>query len=109
MKDVAGTAEISSYIDYYNDREVIRTETNFMDATGRSVAAEISEKYADTGEPTGAGGQSRWTAIEKYESDGLTPNPKWEAMEAEFFLDCVRPFHDRCHVVTQNYKYFFYI
>ena len=65
LGSVAGTAEISSSIDYYYDREVIRTETNFMDATGRSVAAEISETYADTGEPTGAGGQSRWTVIHK--------------------------------------------
>ena len=65
-------------------RDVIHVATSFKDMTGRHVGNEISQTYADTGEPTGVAGQSRWTVIEKYESDGVTLNPKWVAMEDEF-------------------------
>ena len=87
LGSVVGTAEIVTSTHPQgnpDDRDVIHVATSFKDMTGRHVGNEISQTYADTGEPTGVTGQSRWTVIEKYESDGVTLNPKWVAMEAEF-------------------------
>ena len=84
LGSVVGTAEIVTSTHPHDDRDVIHVATSFKDMTGRHVGNEISQTYADTGEPTGVTGQSRWTVIEKYESDGVTLNPKWVAMEAEF-------------------------
>ena len=86
LGSVVGTAEINIHTNPdHTGRDVIHVATSFKDVTGRHVGHEISETYADTDEPTGVTGQSRWTVIEKYESDGVTPNPKWVMMVDEFF------------------------
>ena len=81
---VVGTSEIVTSTHPHDGRDVIHVATSFKDVTGRHVGHEISETYADTGEPTGVTGQSRWMVIEKYESDGVTQDPKWVMMEEEF-------------------------
>ena len=81
LGSVVGTAEIVTSTHPHDDRDVIHVATSFKDMTGRHVG-NTSQTYADTGEPTGVTGQSRRTVIEKYESDGVTLNPKWVAMEA---------------------------
>ena len=77
------------YVDR-DGRDVDVLGINFIDHTG-SIMAIIKDTYADTGEPTGTGSQSRWTVIEKYESDGVTPNPKWVMMETEFYWIALDP------------------
>ena len=63
LGSVVGTSDIVTSTHTHDGRDVIHISTSFKDVMGRHVGHEISETYADTGEPTGVTGQSRWTAV----------------------------------------------
>ena len=72
------------YQSNHTGREIIHVSTSYTTASGRHLGHEISQTYADDGTPTGVSVQSHLIVINKYESDGVTINPKWVALDTEF-------------------------